>query len=322
VRRLKLGAHAPCSYTRGVRRSPTAALLQNPGPSRAQCAAALVLTLSACQGGSSAPSSQSSGAADTEAPAATAPGVSNSSSRPERAAHAAPRGAQFALLLHGLGDRGSSFARALDAPDISTRYGLVVAAPDGAPSSRGTRHWNAGIACCDFEGLGTDHVAALRGAMGGRPTIVVGFSNGSFMAQRLACAAPEVVGVVSLAGGDPLDETACVSSSPVAIVHVHGSNDRVVPYEGGHVLGDRRRAAIPSAEATMLRWGERNGCEVARGFSVERSLDLSASLPGAETQVLALRGCRATVELWRIEGGAHLDPVSPGVVSAALAALR
>jgi polyhydroxybutyrate depolymerase len=158
--------------------------------------------------------------------------------------------------------------------------------------------------------------------MGGRPTIVVGFSNGSFMAQRLACVAPEVVGVVSLAGGDPLEPSACTSSSPVAIVHVHGSADRVVPYRGGHVLGDRDRASIPSAEATMLRWGERNGCEVVEGFTLERRLDLSPSLPGAETQVFALRGCRAPVELWQMEGGAHLDPATPGVVNAAIAALR
>lgn len=233
-----------------------------------------------------------------------------------------PRGARFALLLHGLGDRGSSFSRALDGAGVASRFGLELSSPDGALDSRGRRHWNAGPACCDFDALGTDHVAELRRAMAGRATVVVGFSNGSFMAQRLACAAPEVVGVVSLAGGDPLDASACATSSPVAVVHVHGSADRVVPYEGGHVLGDRSRAAIPSARETMLRWGERNGCELAAGFAAERRLDLSAALPGAETQVYALRGCRATVELWEIEGGAHLDPASASVVSAALAALR
>ena len=284
--------------------------------------AALLLALSACQGGTSAPASQSSGATETAPAAASSPGEQGASALAPTHSEPPPRGARFALLLHGLGDRGSSFARALDGAGIASRFGLELSSPDGAVDSRGRRHWNAGSACCDFDALGTDHVAELRRAMAGRPTGVLGFSNGSFMAQRLACAAPEVVGVVSLAGGDPLDASACAASSPVAIVHVHGSADRVVPYEGGHVLGDRRRAAIPPARETMLRWGERNGCETAAGLAPQRRLDLSPALPGAETQVYALRGCRATVELWEIEGGAHLDPASPSVVSAALASLR
>lgn len=322
MRCLRFGSHAPRSYTRGVHRPENAARAAEPRARHALGAAALLFATGACQGGTSAPSSQSSGVAQTASHAPPSGGGSSSSQLASPHSPAAPRGARFALFLHGLGDRGSSFATALGASGISAQFGLDVASPDGAKDSRGRRHWNAGSACCDFDGLGTDHVAELRGAMRGRATIIVGFSNGSFMAQRLACAAPEVVGIVSLAGGDPLDPSACASSSPIAIVHVHGSDDRVVPYAGGHVLGDRARAAIPSAEATMLLWGERNGCEIGRGFSVERKLDLSPSLPGAETEVLALRGCRATVELWRIEGGAHLDPASPRVVSAALAALR
>lgn len=284
--------------------------------------AALLLALSACQGGTSAPASQSSGATETASIAPSPTGGHGASTPSASHGGSGPRGARFALLLHGLGDRGSSFARALDGADVASRFGLELSSPDGAIDSRGRRHWNAGSACCDFDALGTDHVGELRRAMAGRPTVVVGFSNGSFMAQRLACAAPEVVGVLSLAGGDPLDASACAASSPVAIVHVHGNADRVVPYEGGHVLGDRGRAAIPSARETMLRWGERNGCELAAGFAPERRLDLSPALPGAETQVYALRGCRATVELWEIEGGAHLDPASPSVVSAGLASLR
>jgi polyhydroxybutyrate depolymerase len=194
----------------------------------------------------------------------------------------------------------------------------VLDVPDGTVDALGRRHWNAGPACCDFDGVGTDHVGLLRRRMDGRPTVVVGFSNGSFMAQRLACVAPEVIAVVSLAGGDPLHTEPCLARGPVAVVHVHGSDDRVVPLRGGHVLGDRTRPSIPPAEDVLLRWGERNGCDASRGFVERTRLDLSSSLPGSETSVRALTGCDAPVELWVMEAAGHVDVASPAVVRSAL----
>jgi poly(3-hydroxybutyrate) depolymerase len=154
--------------------------------------------------------------------------------------------------------------------------------------------------------------------MAGRPTVVVGFSNGSFMAQRLACDAPEVKAIVSLAGGDPMLADACTRTDPVAIVHVHGSADRVVPLGGGHVLSDPSRPAISAAEDVLRRWGTRNGCDLAAGFVDRGRRDLSTAIAGDETRIRALQGCRAPVELWVVEGGAHLDVASPSVARAAV----
>ena len=76
----------------------------------------------------------------------------------------APPGERRPLLifLHGLGGSG---AEALANPTLralAEEGRMVVVAPDGTLDRQGRRFWNAGPACCNFDGKAVNDVARLE----------------------------------------------------------------------------------------------------------------------------------------------------------------
>jgi polyhydroxybutyrate depolymerase len=219
------------------------------------------------------------------------------------------------VFLHGLGGSG---AEALAIPAIralAERGRMVLVAPDGTFDRAGRRFWNAGPACCNFDGKAVNDVARLQELITRwleRPEIdparayVVGFSNGGFMAHRLACLMDDqLAAVVSIAGAGRGPEEACAPVSSIAVLEVHGDADPVVRYDGGRVFGDPRLAPHPSASRTFQDWAERLGCLRATSPKVT-VLDLDPRLPGPETRVESYAGCPSgTAELWTVRGGGH-----------------
>jgi polyhydroxybutyrate depolymerase len=217
--------------------------------------------------------------------------------------------------LHGFGDDGTNFASSSGWADFAAREGLAWLSPDGARDSSGRRFWNAGPGCCNFEAVAVDHVGALRsaleaalatGAVDPERVFVVGFSNGGFMAHRLACELGGLVkAVASVAGAGPLPSQACPATAPVRVLEVHGDADQVVSYQGGQVFRHGRLLERSSAERTAGDWAARLACDpVAEPV---RDFDFEASIPGDETRVLRFPNCRrGAVELWTVHRGPHL----------------
>jgi polyhydroxybutyrate depolymerase len=266
---------------------------------------------------SAATPSPSSGPIGTSAPleravVATPPEIAPADARP------------LVLFLHGLGDSGAGFERALGVPALARDHKFSFAVPDGTLDRRGRRFWNAGAACCDFDGLAPDHLGqigslpdALEKGGGARfdSVIVVGFSNGAFMAHRLACDVPRVTGIVAIAGAVPGPTDApCRPTHPVRTVIIHGDADAVVPYRGGPVLRDTSRVVSSAADAAAT-WALHNGCGA---LGAPRRHDLVQKLDGDETRIEAYEGCREPVELWTVEGADHLGVISRDLVGAAV----
>jgi polyhydroxybutyrate depolymerase len=219
----------------------------------------------------------------------------------------------FLLVLHGLGDSGSHFAERLGLAELSRARGFAYAAPDGSIDPIKRRFWNAWRACCDFEELGPDHVQALRElldraarhpALDPKRRYVLGFSNGGFMAHRLACEVPGLAAVASIAGAGPTPAETCRAPTATAVLQVHGDADSVIAYEGGHTLNDPRLPLHPSAADTVGAWAKRNRCGPPKDSPA--ILDLEPALPGKETSVLGYIGCSRAVELWTVKGGEHV----------------
>lgn len=127
-----------------------------------------------------------------------------------------------------------------------------------------------------------------------------GFSNGGGMVDRLTCEMSETfaaVGMVSGAYSPP--EAPCEPTRPVPILALHGTDDPIVPYGGGSVLGFD---LLPAA-AWAANWGARYGC---------------AAAPETLETVGAVSGVRYTacdddteVIFYTISGGGHLWPGTP-----------
>lgn len=211
----------------------------------------------------------------------------------------------FLLLLHGLGGEGSPLVSLLGGA-----FDGVVAAPDGLMDSQGRRFWNATDACCDFDARRPDDMAYLRAVIetavrqhevDPKRVYLIGYSNGGFMAHRLACELKDgVAGIVSIAGASPR-HLKCKGSTP-RVLQIHGSQDTTVPYSGGagRVVGEQ-----PGALGTVQGWADLAGCKEPHS---ERR-DLLPVVPGKETHVLSFAGCRGgPVELWTLAGVGHQIP--------------
>jgi polyhydroxybutyrate depolymerase len=246
---------------------------------------------------------------------------------PDRASASKPM--PFLLVLHGLGDRGTHFAESTGLAGLARKRGFAYAAPDGSIDAVKRRFWNAWHACCDFDRSRPHHVQALRDlldrasrhpAVDPKRRYVLGFSNGGFMAHRLACDVPGLAAVASIAGAGPSSEEQCRAPTPTAVLQVHGDLDTVIAYGGGHSLNDPKLPRHPSASDTVSAWAKRNGCKQSGG--ARSVIDLEPSLPGKETSVLGYSGCSRSVELWTVKGGEHVIALEPTSLEQVIAFLE
>jgi len=184
------------------------------------------------------------------------------------------------ILLHCYGCTATELPGALHADALAAKYHFAVAAPaSGHIDRRGQPYWNATAACCDFEGKKPDDVGAIvrlidervkKGEVDPKRVYLVGFSNGAFLAWRIACDhADKIAAIVAIGGAAP---ATCNPSSPVAVLEVHGRDDEVVPIGGGTLgAGLPHAATFPSAKEALAVWGRVDHCSVgAPGCAVQQ----------------------------------------------------
>lgn len=220
------------------------------------------------------------------------------------------------LSLHGFTSHSAEHDRyfGLSKRVNADRFALVMA--NGTHDPDGQRFWNATDFCCDFHNTQVDDVQYLSGLLEEAAAhiaveriFVLGHSNGGFMSYRLACEGiPRLVAIASLAGTSFSDPSRCAFASPVSVLQIHGTADRVVAYDGS--TGEQEYAG---AEEVALRWAALARCDLTEPETLP-PLDLDQDLDGPETARTRYRtGCRndATIELWTMVQGAHVPHLAP-----------
>lgn len=234
-------------------------------------------------------------------------------------------GARLPLVvyLHGLGSSGRQLLGTLELGPVTDRKQIFIAAPDGNRDSLGRRFWNASSACCDFDATSVDDVAYLtaliddvlsREPVDPKRVVLVGYSNGGFMAYRLACELGPRIAAVAVFSGAVAVDAECAATGQTSLLHVHGDADRVVRYEGGRVLSLQDRPPHLGAPATVAAFAARNGCEPQL-----RTVASSARRISDKPTIVQRHGCGdRAVELWTVRGGGHLIGMSRADVAATL----
>ncbi len=233
------------------------------------------------------------------------------------------------VSLHGFG--GDSAWQSVSVP-LHMRVnsgGFALLLPNGVQGAEGSRFWNPTDECCEGGKSGEDDVAYLtelvaeaREAWDFGPVYVFGYSNGGFMAHHMACKGlPGLRAVASLAGTSYVEEASCDGAPPVSALHVHGTADRVIMFEGDATEADAKgeRAFYLGAREMVERWSRKAGCEWPSDAQPYADLDLDEYVAGAETQASRVEtGCAAgvTVELWASSGSGHAPGYGESFVDA------
>jgi polyhydroxybutyrate depolymerase len=195
------------------------------------------------------------------------------------------------VFLHGLGS-GAAYAGWWPIAAQEVVYVMPLGATQ--PGNADNHFWNASAACCDFYGVAVDDVAYVGGLIDEivavyhvdpSLVIVVGASNGGFMAERLACDRSDVVTeIVDLAGAvrDPFDDAACSPTQKVAALVDHSQADPAVHWNGGP-LSDVGSGVRPIPPVTgAMSTTDRGNCGPA---AASPEVDHDATVAGLDTFV-------------------------------------
>lgn len=139
-------------------------------------------------------------------------------------------------FLHGLGDNITRCNNEMHFATLAERYGWIIVVPQ-ALSVSGYSMWNAGLGgSADDAGflLALLDTLVSDGNVNPDSVFFTGFSMGGFMTHRMAIehgdritACAPVSGLISFAFADN------VPVAPVRMMHIHGTSDNVVGWNGG-----------------------------------------------------------------------------------------
>ncbi len=148
--------------------------------------------------------------------------------------------------------------------DVAEREGFIVVWPEG----KGRIHaWNAGNCCGTAMEVDLDDVKFVRNltdliddqlCVDHDRVHAAGMSNGGIFTLRLACEMSDRLASVGLVAGTDT-ELDCAPSSPVSVLQIHGTDDLIVPYNGGLGCGIFQ-IDFPSIATAQSAWAERLGC--------------------------------------------------------------
>ncbi len=227
-----------------------------------------------------------------------------------------PQGAPLLVVLHGRGGTMRAMARLTGYDDLAAERGFAVVYPQGLDDQ-----WNyvAGIEGFDLAsddiGFLPALVRELVDAHGLDPSrvYVAGFSNGGYMAQRLACDARDTFAAFATVGaaGYAGLPTVCGEGAPVSMLLMHGTEDPVVPFGGMLVdTPNGRVTLLASVQQTVSYWAAFAGCDA---HATSHGVPQTGRSPGTEVQVFTVTGCPPghEVELVVVAGGGHAWPGHP-----------
>jgi polyhydroxybutyrate depolymerase len=180
----------------------------------------------------------------------------------------ATRPTMLVLNFHGFSSDAEQEALLTKMSDAADARGVLVVYPYGLFSS-----WNAGQCCGDawtnsVDDLGfvRDLVAKLESdyCVDPRRVFATGMSNGGFLSHRLGCEASDLFAAIApVAGVLGIPAAECKPGRAVPVMHFHGTDDPLVPYDGGMPLTKWASGGMldfPSVNDTLAVWRALDGC--------------------------------------------------------------
>ncbi len=223
------------------------------------------------------------------------------------ASYSAQNAAPLLLNLHGYGSNMMEQMQYGEFRPIADTAGFILVVPNGTPDFNNTMHWNtfgtSNVNDVGFLSALIDTISAHYN-IDDRRLYSTGMSNGGFMSYSLACFLNNKIAAVASVTGTMTTANFmnCTPSRPIPVMHIHGTADGTVPYNGN--------AFFLSVPTILTHWIDANHCT---------STPVVTQLPDVNTT----DGCTAehylygdgdagtTVEHYKIIGGGHSWPGAP-----------
>src|SRR6201998_1698057 len=203
--------------------------------------------------------------------------------------------APLVVMLHGAFGDGEQAENSYGWGGVGRPAEFVVASPRGGGAT-----WNGHGCCGKSERENIDDVGFITTMVGQinadlpidkARVYATGISNGGIMSYALACNS----GIFAAIGPDSATQLdACTAPHPTSVIHIHGTADRLVPYNGGQGASFVDGPSIPDVNAF---WRKVNQCGPP---------DVTTKPP--VTTSIAACADRRSVELITIDGGRHQWP--------------
>ena len=210
-------------------------------------------------------------------------------------------GLPLVLMVHGGASTPETIARRSGMHQLAEREGFIVAYPRGTAGKHGAT-WNPAGNKAARKTNDTRFLRALIDDLERHYEIdpyriyAAGFSIGGSLVYELACLMADRIAAIAVVSGT-MTTSHCDPARPVPLIHIHGTADRRVPLEGGRGPATQRVGEWSPVQVGIDRWREINGC-IGAAEVVRHS-------PGVTCHRHA---GAADVELWLVEGGAHVWP--------------
>jgi polyhydroxybutyrate depolymerase len=198
------------------------------------------------------------------------------------------------LVFHAQGTGPTYMAGTTAMHEIAEREGFIVAYPAGIQKS-----WNAGDdqPANYAEKNGIDDVGFVRTLVAdlqrryridSNRIFAAGLSNGGSFSYSLACDTAHFAAVASVAS--QMVDATCRPPARVSVLHVHGTDDQVNPWQGGENMAGRM---LPPVGSVLDFWARHDGCRLPR--------------VGSATGFSWYNGCAngRHVEFHLVQGGRH-----------------
>ena len=149
--------------------------------------------------------------------------------------------------FHGYLGQAEQFFNQTDLVEIANNNSVVLVYPQGSDLPVGASHWNAAPSSSSSTSFvnksSTDDIGFFKALLDEinqnniidlNRVYVIGYSNGGMFSYFLACNTENIIAAVGDVAGTMLNETfnSCNPSSPIPILKIHGTSDRVVSYNG------------------------------------------------------------------------------------------
>jgi polyhydroxybutyrate depolymerase len=221
------------------------------------------------------------------------------------------------LALHGAGMHDKIMERFCGMDETADAHNFIVIYPNGTGPLGVILTWNAGLFPGKLNKHNADDVKYLNKVLDDLPSVlnvdtkriyVAGLSNGGMMAYRVASEMSErVAAVASVAGTMVIEDYH--PKRPIPVLHIHGTKDTIVPYNGGNKKENPKFLHFRSVDDTIMTCVKANGC-------AEKPMISEVEMKEDKTKVIRKEydNCKnnADVVLYVVEDGGHTWPGMKG----------